>query len=217
MPLSKALDRRAFFQGATATVSLVLAGATVALADNPKSGRNPALEWKEPEITQKAYIDISIADKPEGRLVIALYGNVVPETVKNFVALLKGDSLDGSSYKGTEAYRVLDGLNIQMGAIGSRSGKSGKSATGESFGPENFEILHMKEGLLSMVRNDEAKNDSRFFISVMDDAGWADDRYPAFGRIIEGMDVMHKIERVKVEGRTNKPKTPVVIVDCGLL
>lgn len=51
----------------------------------------------------------------------------------------------------------------------------------------------------------------------MDDAGWADDRYPAFGRIIEGMDVMHKIERVKVEGRTNKPKTPVVIVDCGLL
>lgn len=72
MPLSKALDRRAFFQGATATVSLVLAGATVALADNPKSGRNPALEWKEPEITQKAYIDISIADKPEGRLVIAV-------------------------------------------------------------------------------------------------------------------------------------------------
>lgn len=44
----------------------------MALADNPKSGRNPALEWKEPEITQKAYIDISIADKPEGRLVIAV-------------------------------------------------------------------------------------------------------------------------------------------------
>lgn len=38
----------------------------------------------------------------------------MPETVKNFVSLLKGDNPDGSTYKGTEAYRVLDGLNVQV-------------------------------------------------------------------------------------------------------
>lgn len=57
----------------------------------------------------------------------------------------------------------------------------------------------------------------RFFISIMDDAGWADNRYTAFGRVIEGMDIVHKMEAVKVEGRTNKPTSPVVIENCGLL
>lgn len=57
----------------------------------------------------------------------------------------------------------------------------------------------------------------RFFISIKDDAGWADNRYVAFGRISEGMDIVHKIERVKVDGGTNHPKSPVLVDDCGLL
>ena len=43
-----------------------------------------------------------------------LYGKVVPNTVKNFVSLLTGKNEAGVSYRGTEAYRVLDGLNIQV-------------------------------------------------------------------------------------------------------
>lgn len=43
-----------------------------------------------------------------------LYGKVVPDTVKNFVALITGKNAAGVSYQGTEAYRVLDGLNIQV-------------------------------------------------------------------------------------------------------
>lgn len=39
----------------------------------------------------------------------------------------------------------------------------------------------------------------------------------AFGRVAEGMDVVHQIERVKVEGGTNRPKEPVLVDDCGLL
>lgn len=64
------------------------------------------------------------------------------------------------------------------------------------------------DGLLCVVR---------FFISIKDDAGWADNRYVAFGRVAEGMNVVHQIERVKVEGGTNKPKKPVVVDKCGLL
>lgn len=45
---------------------------------------------------------------------VQLYGKVVPDTVKNFVALLTGKNSAEVSYRGTEAYRVLDGLNIQV-------------------------------------------------------------------------------------------------------
>lgn len=58
---------------------------------------------------------------------------------------------------------------------------------------------------------------SRFFISIKDDAGWADNRYVAFGRVVEGMDVVHQIERVKVDGGSNRPKSPVIVDACGLL
>eukprot|EP00752_Nemacystus_decipiens_P012395 g10982.t1 len=212
-------SRQAFLQGAVAAaVPLLIVGGTdprTALADNEiiekMVAEKIAAGWQEPEVTQKAFMDISIGDQPAGRLVINLYGNVVPNTVKNFVALLTGKNDPGVSYQGTEAYRVLDGLNIQMGAIGSRTGKSGVSSTGENIPQENFDIPHMKEGLLSMVRNADAQGDSRFFISIKDDAGWADNRYVAFGRVAEGMDVVHQIERVKVEGGTNRPKKPVVV------
>lgn len=45
-----------------------------------------------------------------------LYGKTVPNTVQNFVALVTGKNDAGVSYQGTEAYRVLDGLNIQVSA-----------------------------------------------------------------------------------------------------
>ncbi|CAM9523759.1 unnamed protein product [Ectocarpus fasciculatus] len=214
------LSRQAFLGGAAAAIPLVV-GVGRAVADNEVIEKMVADKiasgWQEPEVTQRAFMDITIGDSPSGRLVINLYGKVVPNTVKNFVALITGKNAAGVSYQGTEAYRVLDGLNIQMGAIGSRSGKSGVSSTGENIPQENFDITHMKEGLLSMVRNADAQGDSRFFISIKDDAGWADNRYVAFGRIAEGMDVVHLIERVKVEGGTNKPKKPVVIEKCGML
>ncbi|CAM9716254.1 unnamed protein product [Ectocarpus sp. 12 AP-2014] len=219
-PSSSPLSRQAFLGGAAAAIPLVV-GVGRAVADNEIIEKmvadKIAAGWQEPEVTQRAFMDITIGGSPSGRLVINLYGKVVPDTVKNFVALITGKNAAGVSYQGTEAYRVLDGLNIQMGAIGSRSGKSGVSSTGENIPQENFDIKHMKEGLLSMVRNADAQGDSRFFISIKDDAGWADNRYVAFGRIAEGMDVVHLIERVKVEGGTNKPKKPVVIEKCGML
>lgn len=79
--------------------------------------------------------------------------------------------------------------------------------------------IRLHRVVLSILRYPNYLFDShlRFFIAVKDDSGWADNRYVAFGRVVEGMDIVHKIEHVKVEGGTNKPKKPVVIDDCGLL
>jgi cyclophilin family peptidyl-prolyl cis-trans isomerase len=149
------------------------------------------------------------------RIVIGLFGEATPRLVENFTTLCRQNA-----YAGTTFYRVLSDYSIQGGAIGDASGKSGKSASGNALEPDNFDILHNKAGLVSMVRTNTGVGlvDSRFFITCANDAGWADDRYAAFGIVDEGsMNVVHDIEKVKVKPPQNSPTVPVQIVASGVL
>ena len=85
---------------------------------------------------------------PPQRIVIGLFGEATPRLVENFTTLCRQNA-----YAGTTFYRVLSDYSIQGGAIGDVSGKSGKSASGNAvLEPDNFDILHNKAGLVSMVR-----------------------------------------------------------------
>ena len=115
-------------------------------------------------------------------------------------------------------------MSIQGGAIGGGSGKSGTSAFegGKPFAPDNFSVRHTKAGLVSAVRSLNGDMDSRFFIQTESDAGWADDRYAAFGVVLDeegssGMDLVRRISRVDVKPPQNSPKDPVKIVGCGIV
>ena len=131
---------------------------------------------------------------------------------------------------------ALSGMSIQGGAIGANnSGKSGISSLddGKTFQPDNYNIKHTKEGLVSMARTKDGSIDSRFFIQTEEDAGWADERYAAFGIVLEedggeeekkgssgvggGMDLVRRISNVDVKPPQNYPKDPVMIVGCGLI
>jgi peptidyl-prolyl cis-trans isomerase B (cyclophilin B) len=130
-----------------------------------------------PKITQRVYMDVLIGDKATAqpqRIVMGLYGDDMPRTVDNFVALVKNNG-----YAGTTFYRVLSEYTIQGGAIGDTTGKTGQSSRtgGVPFEPDNFNIKHSVVGLVSMVRGLSGAVDSRFFIGCQDDGGWADDRY----------------------------------------
>jgi cyclophilin family peptidyl-prolyl cis-trans isomerase len=167
------------------------------------------------KITQRVFLDVQIGDQaPPQRIVIGLFGEATPRLVENFTTLCRQNA-----YAGTTFYRVLSDYSIQGGAIGDVSGKSGKSASGNAvLEPDNFDILHNKAGLVSMVRNMGGLVDSRFFITCVNDAGWADDRYAAFGIVEEGsMNVVHDIEKVKVKPPQNSPTVPVQIVASGVL
>ncbi|CAM9309648.1 unnamed protein product [Chrysoparadoxa australica] len=165
------------------------------------------------EITSRAFFDLKIGEEPASRLVIALYGKAVPETVANFESLVSS-----GAYEGTTVYKVLKGLNMQVGAVGDASGRSGRSSLpdGAPFPPENFSIPHSIEGTVSMVKGLDNMYDSRFWISPVADAGWADGKYVAFGRVVEGMDLVRKIDAHYQSGR-NKPETKIVIEACGML
>eukprot|EP00638_Chattonella_subsalsa_P002175 CAMPEP_0117757458 /NCGR_PEP_ID=MMETSP0947-20121206/14751_1 /TAXON_ID=44440 /ORGANISM="Chattonella subsalsa, Strain CCMP2191" /LENGTH=264 /DNA_ID=CAMNT_0005577371 /DNA_START=50 /DNA_END=844 /DNA_ORIENTATION=+ len=167
------------------------------------------------KVTSKCFFDLSIGGKPAGRIVISLFGEDVPETVENFEALVTGSP--GYGYKGTNFYRVIEGFTLQAGAIGDNTGRSGKSSSGSLFGPENFNIPHSEVGVVSMARALDGKNDSRFFIQTQADAGWANGKYVAFGKVTDGLPLVEKIEKLKTKPPQNNPIEKVIIEDCGKL
>ncbi|KAI1231420.1 Peptidyl-prolyl cis-trans isomerase H, partial [Lamprotornis superbus] len=81
------------------------------------------------------------------------------------------------------------------------------------FADENFKLKHSAPGLLSMANSGPSTNGCQFFITCSK-CDWLDGKHVVFGKIVDGLLVMRKIENVPT-GPNNKPKLPVVISQCG--
>ncbi|XP_068506360.1 peptidyl-prolyl cis-trans isomerase isoform X2 [Syngnathus scovelli] len=102
----------------------------------------------------------------------------------------------------------------QGGDFTNHNGTGGKSIYGNKFADENFTLKHTDSGILSMANAGPNTNGSQFFICTAKTA-WLDGKHVVFGRVVEGLEVVKKMEK-KGSG-SGKTSSKLVIQDCGQL
>ena len=140
------------------------------------------------------------------KIVIELYPETAPKTVENFMSLVKKGFYDGLIF-----HRVISGFMIQGGCPeGTGMGGPGYQIQGE-FQANGFQNpLKHERGVISVARAmDPNSAGSQFFI-MHQDAPHLDGQYAAFGKVVEGMDVVDEIASVATD-YSDRPKTPQVM------
>ena len=142
-----------------------------------------------------------------GVIKAELYPEKAPNTVNNFLSLVRHGFYDGLTF-----HRVIEGFMIQGGdPAGNGTGGPGYTIKGE-FRMNGFagnDIKHLR-GVLSMARSMMPDSAGSQFFIMHENASHLDGQYAAFGKVIEGMDVVDVIAKTATDMR-DKPLEPQVI------
>ena len=143
---------------------------------------------------------VAIMKTNMGEIKLELFAKDAPETAANFIKLS-----NEKFYDGTRFHRVIKGFMIQSGDPNSKDDNwlnDGIGGPGYAF---NDEINSNKiiKGVLAMANAGPNTNGSQFFIVTAESAPWLDGKHTVFGKVIEGMDVVDKIENVATDKAKN--------------
>ena len=159
-------------------------------------------------LTGKHYVEINVKDY--GIITLELDAEIAPITVTNFMDLVNSKFYDGLTF-----HRIMTGFMVQGGdPEGNGTGGSNKNIKGEfkANGIEN-NISHVR-GVISMARSSNGYNtaSSQFFI-VHEDSTFLDGQYAAFGKVVNGMEVVDELAKVEVideNGTVEKDNQPII-------
>ncbi len=131
---------------------------------------------------------IAVFETTQGTFEVALFTDIAPKATENFISLA-----ENKYYEGIIFHRVIKGFMIQ-GGDPTGTGSGGVSKWGKSFEDE-FSATHRfdKPGILAMANRGPHTNGSQFFITTAA-TPWLNDKHTIFGEIINGYDVIQKIE-----------------------
>ena len=153
-------------------------------------------------------------EKEQNKVVLELFNKNLPLTCDNFYKLCLGaKNEEGTSlnYKGSLIHRISKNSFIQGGDIRI---EGPKSIYGKNFNDENYNVKHDTKGILGMVKKGNRKhsNECLFYISLCPLKSF-DGIFVAFGRVIQGYDVIEKIS--EMDTYLQRPVKQISISDCG--
>ena len=156
----------------------------------------PAVESAELQFTHPAAGDtIAVFDTSAGVFKAVLFSTEAPQAVQNFTTLAQQ-----GFYNGLTFHRVIPNFMIQGGCpLGNGTGGPGWNIKGEfAANGVNNPIKHVR-GVISMARSMNPNSAGSQFFIMHQDAPHLDGEYAAFGKVIEGMDVVNKIAEVRTD------------------
>jgi cyclophilin family peptidyl-prolyl cis-trans isomerase len=156
---------------------------------------------------------IALMETSLGNIKVELFVDQMPISAGNFVKLAKSGFYDGLHF-----HRVINGFMLQFGCPNSKDPKSPRAGTGDSpdgtIQDEHTARLSNEPGTLSMANTGRPNSGScQFFINTVHNSylDWftpGASKHPVFGKVIEGMDTVKKIESTKTDAG-DRPVTPV--------
>lgn len=149
---------------------------------------------------------ITITMNNDDVIKVELYPEIAPNTVKNFISLVNDKFYDGLIF-----HRVIEGFMIQGGCPeGSGMGGPGYSIKGEFSGNGFNNNLKHDRGVISMARAMNPNSAGSQFFIMHKNSPHLDGQYAAFGKVIEGIEVVDQIADVQT-GFNDRPAEDVVI------
>ncbi len=161
-------------------------------------------EIEQIDVSTLPIVKMNIKDM--GTIELALFPDIAPNTVNNFISLAQSGFYDGLIF-----HRVINEFMIQGGdPTGTGTGGPGYSIKGE-FSSNKFDnpISHT-EGIISMARSNHPDSAGSQFFIVHKDSTFLDGEYAAFGVVIEGLEVVDKIATTETDS-SDRPKKDVII------
>lgn len=168
------------------------------------------LESGNPAVFFEIYQKHDAEDIFLGKIVIELFEKICPLACENFIKLCI------ESYRNCPIHRIVENGWLQSGDIVDGSGQHSQSSSGDPIPDESFSVEFGNKlgGIVGYVSSGPHSNGSQFFITL-GACEWMNCTRVGFGRVIQGYDILNKLNHISV--RNQRPNPKVYIAECGLI